>query len=62
MYMWQSHKENPSQKVTFLNGYNKILETINLKRVICYHELFNEMTGAIVYINYEQSSWRYLNN
>lgn len=60
-YMAQEHNNRKAQKEYFLAGYNEMLKRIEPETIICYHEPFEEMQGNIVYINYELSSWRYMN-
>ena len=38
-----------------------MLRRIEPEKIICYHTPFPEMEGNIVYVDYERSSWRYLN-
>ena len=38
-----------------------MLRRIEPEKSICYHTPFPEMEGNIVYVDYERSSWRYLN-
>ncbi len=49
----------PTKKDFFMKGYNEMLKRIEPERIICYHEPFDEMKGNIIYVNYEQSSWKY---
>jgi hypothetical protein len=60
--MVQEKEGRAAQKDFFLAGYNEMLRRIEPERVICYHEPFPEMEGNIVYINYEQSSWRHMDD
>ena len=41
-------------------GYNEMLRRIEPERIICYNTPFPEMQGDIVYVDYERSSWRYM--
>ena len=38
-----------------------MLRQIEPERIICYNTPFPEMEGNIVYVDYERSSWRYMN-
>lgn len=38
-----------------------MLRQIEPERIICYNTPFPEMTGNIVYVDYDRSSWRYMN-
>ena len=42
-------------------GYNEMLRQIEPERIICYNTPFPEMQGNIVYVDYDRSSWRYMN-
>ena len=42
-------------------GYNEMLRQIKPERIICYNTPFPEMEGNIVYVDYDRSSWRYMN-
>lgn len=61
-YMVQAYKDKPAQKEFFMNGYNEMLNRLEPENIICYHEPFPEMQGKIIYINYDLSSWRYMND
>ena len=37
-----------------------MLRRIEPEKIICYNTLFPEMQGDIVYVDYERSSWRYM--
>ncbi len=39
-----------------------MLSEIEPEKIICYSEPFSEMKGDIIYVNYELSSWKYLND
>ena len=39
-----------------------MLRQIEPERIICYNEPFPEMQGNIVFVDYELSSWRYMND
>lgn len=58
-YQVSEHGNHADQKDFFMKGYNEMLKRIEPERIICYHEPFDEMNGNIVYVNYEQSSWKY---
>ncbi len=60
-YMASESEHHKAQKEWFLAGYNEMLRRIEPERVICYHTPFPEMEGNIVYVDYDRSSWRYLN-
>ncbi len=38
-----------------------MLRQIEPERIICYNTPFPEMQGNIVYVDYDRSSWRYMN-
>lgn len=61
-YMYQEHGNHKSQKNLFMNGYNRMLEELEPQQILCYCEPFDEMRGNIVYIDYDLSSWKYLND
>lgn len=42
-------------------SYNEMLRQVEPGRIICYNTPFPEMTGNIVYVDYDRSSWRYMN-
>ena len=48
-------------KEWFMSGYNEMLRQIEPERIICYNTPFPEMSGNIVYVDYDRSSWRYMN-
>ena len=60
-YMASAHDNQCDQKEWFLTGYREMLRRIEPEKIICYHTPFPEMEGNIVYVDYERSSWRYLN-
>lgn len=39
-----------------------MLRQIEPERIICYNEPFPEMQGNIIFVDYELSSWRYMND
>lgn len=39
-----------------------MLRRIEPSKIICYSEPFSEMQGDIIYVDYELSGWKYLNN
>lgn len=61
-YMVSEHDNRQDQKEFFLKGYNEMLRRIEPEKVICYNEPFPEMQGDIVFVDYDLSSWRYLND
>lgn len=61
-YMVSAHNNHSDQKEFFLKGYNEMLRQIEPERIICYNEPFPEMQGNIVFVDYELSSWRYMND
>lgn len=60
-YMASEHDNRGDQKEWFMAGYNEMLRRIEPEKIICYNTPFPEMQGDIVYVDYERSSWRYLN-
>ena len=42
-------------------GYNEMLRRIEPEKIICYNTPFPEMQGDIIYVDYEMSSWKYMN-
>lgn len=38
-----------------------MLRRIEPEKIICYNTPFPEMQGNIIYVDYERSSWRYMN-
>ena len=61
-YMVSEHDNHHDQKEFFLKGYNEMLKRIEPEKIICYNEPFPEMRGDIVFVDYELSSWRYMND
>ena len=59
-YMASEHDRRKDQKEWFLAGYNEMLRRIEPEKIICYNTPFPEMQGDIVYVDYERSSWRYM--
>ena len=43
-YMFHEHNNHAEQKELFMKGYNKMLETVEPSKIICYSEPFDEMT------------------
>ena len=60
-YMASEHDNRQDQKEWFMAGYNEMLRQIEPERIICYNTPFPEMSGNIVYVDYDRSSWRYMN-
>lgn len=58
-YMFHEHNNHADQKELFMKCYNKMLETVEPSKIICYSEPFDEMTGDIIYIDYDLSSWQH---
>ncbi|MEJ5967549.1 hypothetical protein [Flavonifractor porci] len=44
-----------------MTGYNEMLWRIEPEETICYNTPFPEMRGNIIHVDYERSSWRYVN-
>ena len=42
-------------------GYNEMLRQIEPEQIICYNTPFPGMEGNIVHVDYDRSSWRYMN-
>ena len=61
-YMASEHDHRKDQKEWFMAGYNEMLQRIEPERIICYNTPFPEMQGDIVYVDYERSSWRYIDS
>lgn len=61
-YMFHEHDHHADQKDLFMKGYNKMLETVEPSKIICYSEPFDEMAGDIIYIDYDLSSWQHYND
>lgn len=60
-YMASEHGNHQAQKEWFMTGYNEMLGRIEPEKIICYNTPFPEMQGDIVYVDYERSSWKYMN-
>ena len=60
-YMASEHGNRQDQKEWFMTGYNEMLRRIEPEKIICYNTPFPEMHGNIIYVDYERSSWRYMN-
>ncbi len=60
-YMASESDHHEAQKEWFMAGYNEMLRQIEPERIICYNTPFPEMEGNIVYVDYDRSSWRYMN-
>ena len=60
-YMASEHDNRCDQKEWFMAGYNEMLRHIEPEKIICYNTPFPEMQGNLIYVDYERSSWRYLN-
>lgn len=60
-YMASESNHHEAQKDWFMTGYNEMLRQIEPEHIICYNTPFPEMTGNIVYVDYDRSSWRYMN-
>ena len=60
-YMASEHDNRQAQKDWFMKGYNEMLKRIEPEKIICYNTPFSEMQGDIVYVDYDLSSWRYMN-
>ncbi len=61
-YMVSAHGNHSDQKEFFMKGYNEMLRRIEPEKIICYNEPFPEMAGDLVFVDYERSSWRHLND
>lgn len=59
-YMASEHDNRMDQKEWFMAGYNEMLRRIEPEKIICYNTPFPEMSGNIVYVDYERSSWKYM--
>ena len=59
--MASEHDNRCDQKEWFMAGHQEMLRRIEPKKIICYNTPFPEMQGNIIYVNYERSSWRYMN-
>lgn len=60
-YMASEHGNRSDQKDWFMAGYNEMLRRIEPEKIICYNTPFPEMQGDIVHVDYERSSWRFMN-
>lgn len=60
-YMASEHGSRCDQKEWFMAGYDEMLRRIEPEKIICYNTPFPEMQGDIVFVDYERSSWRYMN-
>ena len=60
-YMASEHDNRCDQKEWFMAGYNEMLRRIDPEKIICYNTPFPEMQGNIIHVDYERSSWRYMN-
>lgn len=61
-YMVSEHNNHADQKDFFMKGYNEMLRKIEPQNIICYNTPFPEMQGNIIYVDYELSSWKHLND
>lgn len=61
-YMVTEHNHHKEQKEFFLKGYNEMLRRIEPTKIICYNEPFPEMHGNIIFVDYDLSSWSYMND
>ena len=61
-YMVSEHGNHKDQKEFFLKGYNEMLRRVEPETIICYNKPFPEMQGNIVFVDYDLSSWRYMND
>lgn len=61
-YMVSEHGNYSDQKEFFMAGYNEMMKRIEPELIICYHHPFPEMTGNILYIDYDLSSWQHYND
>ena len=60
-YMASEHDNRCDQKEWFMAGYNEMLRRIEPEKIVCYNTPFAEMQGNIIYVDYERSSWQYMN-
>ena len=60
-YMASEHDNRKDQKEWFIAGYNEMLRRVEPEKIICYNTPFPEMQGDIIYVDYEMSSWKYMN-
>lgn len=61
-YMAAEHDNREDQKEWFMAGYHEMLRRIEPEKIICYNTPFPEMQGNIIHVDYEGSSWRYMND
>ncbi len=61
-YMASAHDNRQDQKEWFMAGYNEMLRRIEPEKIICYNRPFPEMQGDIIFVDYERSSWRHMND
>lgn len=61
-YMVSEHNNHADQKEFFMKGYNEMLRKIEPQNIICYNTPFPEMQVNIIYVDYELSSWKHLND
>ena len=61
-YMVSEHGNHKDQKEFFLKGYDEMLRRIEPETIIYYNEPFPEMQGNIVFVDYDLSSWRHMND
>lgn len=59
-YMVSEHGNRKDQKEFFLKGYNELLRRVEPEKIICYNEPFPEKQGDIVFVDYDLSSWQYM--
>lgn len=59
-YMFHAHGNHADQKDLFMAGYREMLRRIEPEYIICYSEPFPEMEGNIVYVDYDLSSWKHM--
>ena len=59
-YMASAHGNSEDQKEWFMAGYNEMLRIIEPEKIICYNTPFPEMQGDIVFVDYDKSSWRHM--
>lgn len=59
-YMASAHGNHNDQKEWFLTGYKEMLRRIEPEKIICYNTPFAEMEGNILFVDYDKSSWRYM--
>ena len=43
-------------------NFFKRFQRIEPETIICYHTPFPEMQGDIIYVDYERSSWKYMDD